>query len=98
MKAIGIKVLKAKLSEFIRLVKAGETVLVTEHDEVVAELRPAHRQNHPQDFLSALSQLSDKGEVSLPSDNISDWKGFSSNLKGLANSKELLGSLRRDRS
>ena len=38
MKAVGVKVLKAKLSEYLRLVKAGETVLVTERDEVVAEL------------------------------------------------------------
>jgi antitoxin (DNA-binding transcriptional repressor) of toxin-antitoxin stability system len=28
MKAVGIKVLKAKLSEYIRLAKAGETLLV----------------------------------------------------------------------
>ena len=39
MKAVGIKELKARLSEFVRLVKSGETVLVTERDEVVAELR-----------------------------------------------------------
>jgi prevent-host-death family protein len=44
MKAVGIKQLKAKLSEFVRLAKAGETVLVTERGEVVAELRPVRRQ------------------------------------------------------
>jgi len=37
MRAVGIKVLKAKLSEYVRLAKAGETILVTERDEVVAE-------------------------------------------------------------
>ena len=46
MKAVGIKELKARLSEFVRLVKSGETVLVTERDEVVAELRPARHQRH----------------------------------------------------
>jgi prevent-host-death family protein len=30
MKAVGIKQLKAHLSEYVRLAKAGETVLVTE--------------------------------------------------------------------
>ncbi len=44
MKVVGIKQLKARLSEYIRLAKGGETVLVTERDEVVAELRPARRQ------------------------------------------------------
>jgi len=41
MKAVGVKQLKARLSEYLRLTKAGETILVTERDEVVAELRPA---------------------------------------------------------
>jgi len=40
MKVVGIKVLKDRLSEFIRLAQAGETVLVTDRDEVVAELGP----------------------------------------------------------
>ena len=38
MIAVGIKKLKNKLSEYIRLVESGETVLVTDHDQVVAEL------------------------------------------------------------
>ena len=38
MKVVGIKQLKVRLSEYVRLAKAGETVLVTERDEVVAEL------------------------------------------------------------
>lgn len=40
MKAIGLKVLKNKLAEYIRLVAAGETVLVTDRDRVVAEIVP----------------------------------------------------------
>jgi antitoxin (DNA-binding transcriptional repressor) of toxin-antitoxin stability system/predicted nucleic acid-binding protein len=44
MKAVGVKQLKARLSEYLRLVKTGETVLITDRDEVVAELRPARRQ------------------------------------------------------
>lgn len=38
MIAVGIKKLKNKLSAYIRLVESGETVLVTDHDQVVAEL------------------------------------------------------------
>ena len=40
MRAVGIKVLKNKLSEYVRLAAGGETVLVTDHDRVVAELGP----------------------------------------------------------
>ena len=40
MKAVGVKVLKDKLSEYLRLVQSGETVLVTDRDSVVAELGP----------------------------------------------------------
>lgn len=41
MRAVGIRELKNRLSEFIRLVEAGESVVVTDRGTVVAELRPA---------------------------------------------------------
>ncbi len=40
MRAVGLKVLKNRLSEFVRLAASGETVLVTDRDRVVAELGP----------------------------------------------------------
>lgn len=40
MRAVGLKILKNKLSEYVRLAAAGETVLVTDRDRVVAELVP----------------------------------------------------------
>jgi len=40
MKAVGVKELKARLSEYLRYVKAGEPVLITDRGEVVAELCP----------------------------------------------------------
>jgi antitoxin (DNA-binding transcriptional repressor) of toxin-antitoxin stability system len=40
MKIVGLKVLKNKLSEYVRIAAAGETVLVTDRDRVVAELNP----------------------------------------------------------
>lgn len=39
MKTIGVRELKAQLSRVLREVRAGETVLVTDRGEVVAELR-----------------------------------------------------------
>lgn len=38
MRSVGIKVLKNKLSEYIRIASQGETVLVTDRDRVVAEI------------------------------------------------------------
>jgi len=40
MHAVGIRELKNKLSHYVRLVEAGESVLVTHRGAVVAELRP----------------------------------------------------------
>ncbi|HTP49495.1 MAG TPA: hypothetical protein VMK42_02255 [Anaeromyxobacteraceae bacterium] len=39
MRAVGVKTLKNKLSEYLRLAASGETVLVTDRDRVVAEIR-----------------------------------------------------------
>ena len=68
MKAVGVKQLKARLSEYVRLVKAGETILVTDRDEVVAELRPARRQRRTGDGLEQILQgLADTGELTRAS-------------------------------
>lgn len=40
MRAVGIRELKNRLSHYVRLVEAGESVLVTDRGAVVAELRP----------------------------------------------------------
>ena len=40
MRAVGLKILKNKLSEYVRLAASGETVLITDRDRVVAEIVP----------------------------------------------------------
>jgi prevent-host-death family protein len=40
MRSVGLKVLKNKLSEYVRLAAGGETVLVTDRNRVVAEIVP----------------------------------------------------------
>ena len=37
---MGIKQLKARLSEYVRLARGGEIILVSDRDEVVAQLGP----------------------------------------------------------
>jgi antitoxin (DNA-binding transcriptional repressor) of toxin-antitoxin stability system len=56
MRSVGLKVLKNKLSEYVRLAAAGETVLVTDRDRVVAELVPPQPGRHTTeaDFLAEL--------------------------------------------
>jgi antitoxin (DNA-binding transcriptional repressor) of toxin-antitoxin stability system len=39
VKAVGVRDLKNHLSEYLRLVRRGERILVTDRGEVVAELR-----------------------------------------------------------
>ncbi|MGA1795189.1 MAG: type II toxin-antitoxin system Phd/YefM family antitoxin [bacterium] len=41
MKTVGIKNLKNSLSQYINLVKAGERILITDHDRIVAEIIPS---------------------------------------------------------
>lgn len=47
MRAVGLKVLKNKLSEYVRLAAGGETVLVTDRDRVVAEIVPPQQGRSP---------------------------------------------------
>lgn len=56
MRAVGIKVLKNRLSEYVRLAASGETILVTDRDRVVAELGPPRDGRSP---LLADAQLAE---------------------------------------
>lgn len=47
VRAVGLKVLKNKLSEYVRLAAGGETVLITDRDRVVAELAPPEKTRSP---------------------------------------------------
>lgn len=99
MKAVGVKQLKGRLSEYLRLVRGGETILVTDRDEVVAELRPARRQAASASSIeAALESLAERGEVTRPSLSKGRWTwkvtGF-----GLpaGSATDLLNEIRRDR-
>jgi antitoxin (DNA-binding transcriptional repressor) of toxin-antitoxin stability system len=55
MVAVGIKELKNRLSEFVKLASGGEVVLVTDRSRVVAELRAPREPEftRPQDAIWA---------------------------------------------
>ena len=40
MRTVGSKILRNKLGEYVRMAKQGETILVTDRDQVVAEIGP----------------------------------------------------------
>lgn len=98
MRAVGIKQLKAHLSEYLRLAKSGETVLVTEREEVIAELRPARRQlPRARSVDEVLEELGTSGEVERSAaDGAFAWKPHSLRLpRGTA--RRLLDAEREDR-
>jgi prevent-host-death family protein len=43
MRSVGLKTLKNKLSEYVRLAAAGETVVITDRGRPVAEINPARQ-------------------------------------------------------
>ena len=65
MRTVGLKLLKNRLSEYIRLVNGGETVLVTDRDRVVAELRPPQGRG-PLTSDALLAEAMRRGWLSAP--------------------------------
>ena len=61
MRAVGIKTLKNKLSEYVRLVARGETILVVDRDRVVAELGPPQQGRSPVPADAVVAELVRKG-------------------------------------
>ena len=82
MKAVGIKVLKDNLSKYLKLVQAGETVLVTDRDEVVAEIHTPGMSIHPkisrwEAFLNHEERrggvIRARPEIKLPLDRLTQY-------------------------
>jgi antitoxin (DNA-binding transcriptional repressor) of toxin-antitoxin stability system len=66
MRSVGLKVLKNKLSEYVRLAASGETVLVTDRDRVVAELIPPREGRSPWLADAMLAEAVRKGWLTPP--------------------------------
>jgi len=63
---VGLKVLKNKLAEYVRLAREGETVLVTDRDRVVAELGPPRPDRAGWVGDALLAEATRKGWVKQP--------------------------------
>jgi len=99
VKSVGVKQLKSSLSEYLRLVRSGEIVLVTDRDEVVAELRAARRQFCAANSLDeVLDSLAERGEITRAGLSKHRWKWNTRGLGLAAGSAiTILDELRRER-
>jgi antitoxin (DNA-binding transcriptional repressor) of toxin-antitoxin stability system len=93
MRAVGLKVLKNKLSEYVRLAASGETVLVTDRDRVVAEIVPPHGGRSPMLADALLAEAVREGLLTPPL--IAD--GSPPPRKPVMRFKALMSELQRDR-
>jgi prevent-host-death family protein len=65
MKSVGLRDLKNRLSEYVRAVRSGEAVLVTDRGEVVAELIPPGQGADERGVPWALVALARRGQLTL---------------------------------
>jgi antitoxin (DNA-binding transcriptional repressor) of toxin-antitoxin stability system len=65
MKRVGVRELKNRLSEYLREVRAGERLLVTDRGEVIAELAPPGQGGRETDVPAALLVLARRGWATL---------------------------------
>lgn len=66
MKQVGIRELKDHLSEYIRHVREGEVIVVTDRGEAVAEMRSPSESSELEKKYPGLAEMARKGLVRLP--------------------------------
>ncbi len=98
MKTVGVKELKARLSEYLRAVKRGDVVVVTERDTPIAELRaPRGHRDDASDLGALLDGLAADGEITRASGKRKGWKWTVQGLGlPLGTAAGILDELRRD--
>jgi antitoxin (DNA-binding transcriptional repressor) of toxin-antitoxin stability system len=68
MVSVGVRDLKDQLSLYLQFVKNGESVVVTEHDQVIAEISTPHYP-HKTKIETELHRLSREGIIILAKQN-----------------------------
>src|SRR5579859_8078082 len=69
MKSVGLRELKNRLSEYVREVRSGEGVWVTDRGEVVAELIPPGQGSQQPGVPAGLVALARRGQLTLGASN-----------------------------
>lgn len=95
MKTVGLRELKNHLSAYVRYVRTGEAVAVTDRGEIVAELIPP---NQPRREMTGLVGLARKGELTLAQNRkrANSYPALSRALRGCS-ATELLDAERNGR-
>ena len=94
MRIVGIKVLKNKLSEYVKIAASGETVLVTDRDRVVAELVPPRTERTPEITDPVILKGIREGWITPPSVK---WNGVPPRGEPTMTLEEILEDQARDR-
>jgi prevent-host-death family protein len=97
VKTVGLRELKNRLSEYVREVRAGEAVLVTDRGEVVAELVPPRHGSDQNGVSPDLAALVREGKVTLGLPNDPSAYPKMPRLSKKISSAELLDQERGDR-
>ncbi len=96
MRTVGVRELKNRLSEYLRLVQQGEEILVTDRDLVVAELRLPSR-HEPSTPYPALEAAVRQGRARPGAPNSSDLYPRLAPVMDRGEALALLDSEREDR-
>jgi antitoxin (DNA-binding transcriptional repressor) of toxin-antitoxin stability system len=94
MRSVGIKVLKNKLSEYVRIAAGGETVLVTDRDRVVAQLVPPDRGREAYPDNPVLAQMVREGRLTPAPDR---GKPLPPSPRGIMSLDKLMRQIESDR-
>lgn len=66
MSSVGIRELKNRLTQYLRLTKQGEEVIITERGKPIALIQPIQSAEHPVSLEARLAKLAAQGFVTLP--------------------------------
>jgi antitoxin (DNA-binding transcriptional repressor) of toxin-antitoxin stability system len=97
MKSVGIRDLKNRLSEYVREVRGGEEILVTDRGQVVAELRPPRPPEARASVHPGLAALARRGILVLGRPNAPDLYDSLPPIMVTGSAAELLAKEREDR-
>ena|ERR1700676_1472265 len=97
MKTVGIRDLKNRLSEYVREVRGGEEILVTDRGQVVAELRPPTPPEARASVHPGVAALARRGILVLGKSNTPDLYASLPPILATGSTAELLAEEREDR-
>lgn len=75
MTTLSVHEAKARFSEVLRLVEAGETIIVTRHNTAVAEIKPLNPSLIKLGAFEGEFEIPDAAFAPLTNDEMKEWYG-----------------------